>query len=248
MKITVSKYPTPDHILAFSTERGVGIDAGSPYSGFSICSYTGDTPEHVQECRLALLDYLEIDRSRLFVPRQTHSVNIMVVDEGFAGSLAGVDGLVTSARGVALAINTADCVPVLLADPEAGVIGAAHSGWRGTVGGIAARCVGRMVALGADPSRISVWMGPSICCDCFEVGEEVAEQFSVFPHAVVSCPGAKPHIDLGVAIMQSLTDAGVKMENISLPPACSFCNPDRFFSARRLGIASGRTLSVIMRR
>lgn len=246
MTIPVIKYPSSDTVLAFSTERGEGVDLQSPYSGFSICSYTGDTPEHIQACRMALCEYLGIESRSLFVPHQTHSVEIATVSDGYTDLPDGVDGLVTATRGVALAINTADCVAVLMADPEADVIGAAHSGWRGTVGGIASKCVGRMVALGADPERISVWMGPSICRDCFEVGEEVAERFSGFPGVVVRRPGVKPHIDLAVAIMQSLTESGVKAENIALPPDCSFCNPDRFFSARRLGIASGRTLSVIM--
>ncbi len=246
MRIAISRYPSTDKIIAFSTERGEGVDASSPYAGFSICDYTGDTPEHVSECRHALCGHLGIDDSRLIVPRQTHSVNIETVD-GTQGKLPdGVDGLVTATPGVALGINTADCVAVLMADEEAGVIAAVHSGWRGTAGGISTKCLGRMMILGARPERIRVWMGPLICCDCFEVGEGVAAHFDRYPGAVRRSPGLKPHVDLGSAIRYNLIEAGVKGENIALPTACSYCSHDRFFSARRLGIASGRTLSVIM--
>ncbi|MBD5214773.1 MAG: peptidoglycan editing factor PgeF [Bacteroidales bacterium] len=248
MKISISKYPSTPDILVFSTERGADAETAAPYSGFSLCNCTGDTPDHIRECRFALCEWLGIDDESLITPRQTHSTEIAVVGRGAIGPLEGVDGLVTAERNVALAINTADCVPVLMADSVAGVIGAVHSGWRGTVGGIAAKCVDRMVELGASPEFFRVWMGPSICVDCFEVGEEVAEQFDSIAGAVVRVPGKKPHVDLGIAIKHSLISAGVRAENISLPAACSFCHHDRFFSARRLGVASGRTLSVIMRK
>lgn len=248
MKLTINRYPSSDNIIAFSTERGPFADIGSPYSGFSLCNYTGDAQEHIRECRDAVSRYLGIADWRLMVPHQTHSTNVVVVDVDNNESLEGVDGLVTKRPGVALAINTADCVAVLMADNAAGVIGAVHSGWRGTAGEIAGKCVDRMVSMGAEAARIMVWMGPAICSDCYEVGDDVANVFDAFPGAVIRCTGRKPHIDLGVAIRHTLEKAGIEPANISMPEGCSFCHPDRFFSARRLGVKSGRTLSVIMRK
>lgn len=236
-------------VTAFSTLRG-RVAPDDPYSEFNACHYTGDSERHVRRCRRALCQELGIDHDRLIMARQTHSTCVEVVDHIPFGveSLDGVDGLVTSLRGVALAINTADCVPLMMCDCEAGVIAAVHSGWRGTVGLIAARAVEAMRDMGAEPSRIRAAMGPSICRGCFEVGEDVAERFRRdFPDDVVSAGRSeRPHVDLGAAVRHTLIESGVTPDRIILPAVCPRCNPDRFFSARRLGVASGRTLSVIM--
>lgn len=231
-------------ITAFSTLR----ETDSPdlhYAGFNTCDYTGDDARHIAECRAELARKLGIDLHSIYFPRQTHSVNVAVID-GSDVDLEGVDALVTALPGVALAIHTADCVPIVLADPEAGVIGAAHSGWRGTVGNIAAKTVEAMTRLGAKPGRVVAAMGPCICADCFEVGEEVAEKFEGM--GCVLRTFERPHVDLPEAVALGLAAAGVPRRNIAMPPACSRCNPHDYFSARRLGINSGRTLTVIMRR
>lgn len=235
-------------ITAFSTERGQGCDASAPYSGFSICSYTGDALDHIRECRRALSARLGVADDRILTPRQTHSLNVATVTgRTRPEELEGVDGLVTATPRLALCINTADCVPVLMADPEAGVIAAVHSGWRGTVGEIVTSAVKKMVDLGASPDRIRAAFGPSICADCFEVGEEVAERFRHIPGAVIDT-AEKPHVDLRTAITHSLLLSGIKPDMIDGSAPCSRCLHDRFFSARRLSVASGRTLSVIMLR
>lgn len=236
-------------MVAFSTLRGP-VTAADPYSGFNACHYVGDSLAHVDACRSLLCRDLGIGRDHLVMARQTHTDRVAVIERlpVAAESLEETDGLVTRLRGVALAVNTADCVPLLMADAEAGVIAAVHSGWRGTVGGIAARAVEAMRTIGAEPWRIHAAMGPSICADCFEVGDEVAECFLAdFPETVVTVGrGGRRHIDLGVSVRHTLVASGVAPENIAQPPACSRCDSNRFFSARRLGVASGRTLSLIM--
>lgn len=240
--------PDPGRIIAFSTRRNAS-DPSDPYCGFNVCHYTADSPTHVDSCRNRLCDYLHISRDRLILPRQTHSLNVAIIDKipFDPASLEDVDALVTRLENVALCINTADCVPILMADPDAGVIAAVHSGWRGTVGEIATRTLTAMQSLGADPAHIHAAMGPSICPDCFEVGEEVAVKFrKAFGPGVVIDNHTKPHIDLPRAIASRLIKAGLPAANISYPPACSHCNPDTLFSARRHTINSGRTLSTIM--
>lgn len=239
MEIDAIDLPIPGPgIVAVSVKRSAPRP-DLPYSGFNICHYTGDTPDHVAECRRALVERLRIDPERLIIPRQTHSDRVAVIDRipYPADSLEGVDALVTSLSGVALCINTADCVPLLMADPHAHVIAAAHCGWRGTVSQIAAKTIDAMIALGADPARIHAAMGPSICPACFEVGPEVADRFiHSFGPATIIDTHPKPHVNLPAAITSTLIAAGIPAHNIAPPPACSHCHPDLFPSARTLSI------------
>lgn len=242
---------SPD-ILTFISSRGY-VDEDDPYSSFNACHYTGDNPRHVADCRHALCRHLGIAGNRLIIPRQTHSVNVTVIDTVPAddAALDGSDAIVTAMPDVALAINTADCVPILLADTANGIIAAVHSGWKGTVGRIAARTVDVMVSLGAKHSEIKAVMGPCICGECFEVGDEVTDRFTeagLDGDKIILHRHPRNHIDLPQAVRQTLIQAGVPAENIAMPAHCSRCEHDRYFSARRLGIESGRTLSLIMRR
>lgn len=238
----------PPGAIAFSTLRDTE-SAENPYSGFSICHYTADAEAHIAECRTGLCIALGVKEENVVVPRQTHSVNVAVIDSTpvEAPTLNETDALVTKLRGTVLCINTADCVPVVLYDPVHGVIGAAHSGWRGTAGRIAAATVEAMRREGAVASDIYVAMGPSICAECFEVGEEVAKTFrdNFRDKKIVTDQRPRPHVDLARAIAESLTDAGIPDEQIHYPTECSLCRPDRWFSARYLGVASGRTLTAI---
>ena len=223
-------------VVAFSTQRGC-CNPSDPYDGFNACSYTGDDPAHIEACRHRLgMPYV--------MPRPTHSLNVAIVSSPCEP--VDVDAIVTSERRLALCINTADCVPVVLADPEAGVIAAVHSGWKGTVGRITARAVDAMVAIGAVPSRIHAAMGPCICRGCFEVGHEVAALFrdASLSDAVVDLT-PKPHVDLPAAVAMTLAECGVSPDAVAMPCGCSRCRPDRWFSARKLGVNSGRTLTVV---
>ena len=240
-----------DGIIAFTTTRGG--ESTDPYGRFSLCHYTGDTAEHVAACRRTLADRLSIEPERLVVPRQTHSSNVAVITHGtpLPMELEDTDAVVTDVRRLAIGVNTADCVPLLLLDPTARVIAAVHAGWRGTVARIAAKAVSAMERIGASPQRIRVITGPCICPDCFEVGDEVVEQFADagFPTGSITSRNpitGKQHVDLREANRIVLTDSGIPRGNIGVAVGCPRCNPDRYFSARRLGIASGRTFTGLM--
>lgn len=241
-----------DGIIAFTTTRG-GESPDDPYGRFSLCHYTGDTAGHIATCRGALADRLSISPERLIVPRQTHSSNVAIItgDTPLPIQLEETDAVVTNVPRLAIGVNTADCVPLLLFDPKARVIAAVHAGWRGTVARIAAKAVAAMSSLGASPQRIRVIIGPCICPDCFEVGDEVVEQFAEagFPVDAIASRHpvtGKQHVDLRAANRLTLNGCGIPMENIGTAVGCSRCNPDRYFSARRLGIASGRTFTGVM--
>lgn len=240
----VKEVAIADGVTAYFTSRGDVTD--SPYSGFNVCHYTGDNPENVARCRRWLSNRAGVSRDAFIVPRQTHSVNCLVIDSIPVAPdiLENVDALVTSLRGVAIGVSTADCVPVLLADPLNGVIAAAHAGWRGAIGGIVEETLAKMTRLGADALLMKVAIGPCICKECFEVGEEVAGRFP--DEYVIRTTGCKPHVDLPGYVASRLIAGGVLPDNIIMPFACTRCEPDRYFSARALGINSGRNFSAIV--
>lgn len=161
----------------------------------------------------------------------------------------GVDGLVTAEKELLLSIRTADCVPVLLADREKGAVGAVHAGWRGTVGGIAAAAVERMISLGAKRENIIAAIGPCIGKCCYEVGSGLYDEFTAKngDYARFFEPrGEKFMLDLVFANRFILESAGIPPENISSAELCTRCNGDKFFSHRLSGANRGTMSAMIM--
>lgn len=184
----------------------------------------------------------------IILPVQPHSCNVAVARESQA-EYPDTDALVTDKAGVMIGIRTADCVPVLLYDDVRRVVAAVHAGWRGTVGGITHKAVDVMVSdFGCRPTDIHAIIGPSISPEAFEVGNEVVEQFMLagFPDDIVLRNYPKHHIDLWKANQWLLTEAGVPAEQIEVARLCTYTNTNRFFSARREGIGTGRLVSGIM--
>ena len=261
MELDFLSFPKPvEGVEAFSTTRGE-VDGRNPYSGVNLCDYVGDDALRVLDARLTLAMQLGVDLDDLVMPRQTHSCRVAVIDERFRALdidkqetvLEGVDALVTKLQGIVIGVNTADCVPIVLVDSQAGVIAVAHAGWRGTVGRIAANVVEEMCRQGAHAAHIQAAMGPSICQGCFEVGDEVVEpfkqaHFNLDDIVARNAATGKAHIDLRAANRAVLAAAGVPVGNIVESQHCSRCEHTRFFSARRLGINSGRTFTGIYRK
>jgi polyphenol oxidase len=153
------------------------------------------------------------------------------------------DILATSLSGVALVVQTADCVPVALAAPDA--VATAHAGWRGTAGNAAAAAVHALARLGCDPATLRAWLGPSIGPCCYEVGGEVAAQFAgQFLRA--SCQG-RFHLNLAGVNRAQLEEAGVRTDNISVYPSCTRCGGEKYASYRRDGAAAGRMVGLVAR-
>jgi len=161
---------------------------------------------------------------------------------------AHADAMATDLAGLALGIYSADCIPILLADPETGAFAAAHAGWRGTVAGIARAVVHTLVRrFGSQPARLRVAMGPSIGPCCFEVGDEVAARFSGRFVQAAESPRGRPTVDLRAANRALLEEAGVPTLNIDGAPPCTACDPARFYSFRRDGRETGQHVAFIMR-
>jgi YfiH family protein len=230
-------------------ERSGGVSVG-PRASLNLGVRWGDDAAAVEENRRRLAHHAGYDPGALQVTRHVHGTAVWRVGEP-QPEPAEFDGLVCDRPGPVLAAFAADCIPLLFADPEARVIGAAHAGWRGTVGGIAANVVARMVELGARADRIRVALGPSIGPCCFEVGPEVVEQFraalGALPGLVVPGP-RKDHVDLRVATRAVLDRAGVRPELVDAAPPCTRCEADRFFSYRRDGKDGGVHMAFIAMR
>jgi YfiH family protein len=232
----------------FSTRAG-GASTGA-YESLNLGFSTDDEAARVLENRRRLGAALGFPREQWVVTGQVHGDRILRAEE--AGLFRGYDGLVTDRAGLLLCISAADCAAVLLADPEAGVLGACHSGWRGTVKRISEQTVGEMEALGAHPGRMRAYVSPCISLEHFEVGEEVAGQFDASfvrrPAAASGAPGPqKPHVDLKAAIAAQLRAAGVPGDQIEVSPHGTVSGSERFFSYRASEGVTGRMMGVIGR-
>ena len=245
-------------VTAFSTTRNGGVSKGD-YASMNCTPYTGDDIEAVQRNQQLLCTALHIEKEQLIIPYQTHSVNALVIDKEFLQQnaekrneqLQNIDALITQEKGVCLCVSTADCAPILLYDRKQQVIAAIHTGWRGSVNYIVRKTLEQMNRLyNTQGEDIFAAIGPCIGFDAFEVGDEVYDAFKQndFPMEYIS--GWKPethkwHIDLQMANSVQLIDFGVPTEQIDICDICTFTHYEKFFSARRLGIKSGRILSGI---
>jgi hypothetical protein len=199
----------------------------------------GDSSQNVEENTHRLAAMAGFDRERLFVAKQVHGASVYEVsniDSRLEVAAREVDVLVAREKKIVVAVSTADCAPLLLEGP--GVVAAAHAGWRGTIAGVGAAAVS---AMKVDPALIRAAIGPCICVQCFEVGEEVAAHFA--PAHVRREAGTKPHVDLQAANAAPLRDAGV--QQVDIIPGCTFHEPERFFSYRRDQGKGGGHLSFI---
>ena len=238
------------------------------YAAFNVTDYCGDAPERVTRNKRWLADELKIDADHIILPRQTHTSHVKVIDQQYfdlspeeqKAFLHDVDALITSMPSTCIGISTADCVPVLIYDIKSRLCAAIHAGWRGTVQHIVRQTALLMQQMGATADTMYAVIGPSISLQSFEVGEEVVEAFELngFDTASIvsrsiSVPSSqhtstppRPHIDLWAANSMELEEAGLPLAHIQVCGICTYQHADTFFSARRLGIHSGRIFSGIM--
>ncbi len=225
---------------AFSTRFG-GISTLPHLASLNIGENRGDSEENVTENINRLLAPMGYDRSHAVLARQTHSLHVRRVTPADGGRMfEDTDGFVTNTPGIALIVKIADCVPILLWDPDAGVIGALHCGWRGSGGKMVAVGVGEMTKLGADPSGIRAAIGACIHDCCYEVQEDFVTALtalagSELAKSCLSVRDGKYYADLPGLNKRILLLCGLREENIDINPACTCCHPDRYFSHRASG-------------
>ncbi|MGW5848550.1 peptidoglycan editing factor PgeF [Streptomyces sp. NPDC055254] len=197
------------------TDRWGGVSA-VPYEELNLGGAVGDDPAAVSANRALAARSLGLDPARVVWMNQVHGRDVAVVDGPWGAGADGsadvpaVDAVVTARRGLALAVLTADCTPVLLADPVAGVAGAAHAGRPGLVAGVVPAAVEAMVALGAEPGRIVARTGPAICGRCYEVPAAMRDAVAeAVPAARAETSWGTPAVDVVAGVHAQLAAAGV---------------------------------------
>lgn len=236
----------------FSVRQG-GVSEG-PYAALNLGFSVGDDPSRVSENLRRFATALEVSPGGLFTVSQVHGDRILEAPGTVAASatevpspLGEADAVWTAHPGVAVGVKTADCVPILLSDAQGRLVAAVHSGWKGTALKIAARVVETLIARGARAEGLVAAIGPCIQACCYEVSEELGARFGRdFGAGVVRRDRPKPHLDLAAAVRLTLQGAGVTPERIDVLPACTSCDPARFYSHRRDKGVSGRHLSAIV--
>ena len=235
-------------VTAFSTTRQGGCSTGN-YAAFNINGYCGDDEVHIAANKVALCSLLGIDSNRLVMPHQVHDCVVRRIDGPQQGVIEGVDAVMTDVPQLCIGVSTADCIPVLLYDSTHRAVSAVHAGWRGTVLRIVQKAVETMRdTYGTAPADLQAVIGPGISLDSFEVGDEVYNQFlsAGFDMQPISRRDAKWHIDLPMCNRLQLMEAGIPADHIQMTNICTYQQYDRYFSARRLGIQSGRIYTGIL--
>lgn len=231
-------------VHGFSTRMG-GVSKGI-YESMNLSYARGDEEAAVTENFKRFAQALGVEAGNYVFSDQTHTTNIRVVTEKDKGKgfvhpqdYHDVDGLITNVPGLVLSTFYADCVPLFFVDPVKSAIGLSHSGWRGTVGKIGEKTIQKMQQeYGCEPKDILVGIAPSICRDCYEVSEDVAEEFrKIFPleehKAIMDEKGnGKYQLDLWECNRRILRNSGIKEEHLFVTNICTCCNSKLLFSHR----------------
>lgn len=238
------KFKELDFIEHCFTTREGGVSQGM-FESMNLSFSRGDDPEAVFENYRRVATALHRDVEDFVCSDQTHTVNILKVDSSFAGKgvtqerdYRDIDGLITDVPKIVLSTFYADCVPLFFVDPVHRAIGLSHSGWRGTVGRIGARTIEAMQqAYGTQPKDVWVAIGPSICQDCYEISQDVADEFcKEFPNYQEDILIPKNHgkfqLDLWRCNELLLLEAGVTKEHLITTNVCTCCNHKYLFSHR----------------
>jgi len=232
-----------ENVVAFTSTKQT-FDVVNP-------RFTGDSRDIFENNRILLADKLMIKPGQLIFPRQTHTNCVAEIIDIPEHEIKETDALVTNKSGICLCVQTADCVPILLFDPVNNVIAAVHAGWRGTVKKIAEVAVQKMVQkYNSSPENIIAAIGPSISPEIYEVGNEVVEEVKKsVPNAellIHKNSSGNFHVNLWEANRQILLENGLSEKHIEILGECSFTETNKYFSARKEGIATGRMVSGIM--
>ncbi len=247
----------------FSTTRVGGVSNGT-YSSFNMGNYSDDSPLNIFENRKILANMFYMDINDFIIPHQTHSSNVLKVDDAFLSldhstaieTMYGIDAVITDKKEKFVCATTADCVPIIIYDKKREVIAAIHAGWKGTSGRIVNNTISEMQThYGSSTQDMIVGVGPSISIKHYEVGDEVVEELIKSGYdmsdpavCVKKKSTSKYHINLMEINRRVLVDLGVPEENIETTELCTYEKQELFFSARRQTEHSGRMLTGIMMR
>ena len=222
------------------TSRSGGLSR-APYESFNLALHVGDDPAAVTANRERLAGAAGLAPDHVVWMEQIHGATVAAVDGPRTEPVEATDGLVTATPGIAVAVLVADCVPVLLADPVAGVVAAVHAGRVGAAAGVIPRTMERFLSLGGDPARSDALLGPAVCGACYEVPAAMqAAVESRLPGSAVRTRRGPPGLDLRAGLTRQLTELGVG--SVVTDPRCT-AEDRELFSHRRDG-TTGRQAAV----
>ncbi|MDO4322426.1 MAG: peptidoglycan editing factor PgeF [Lachnospiraceae bacterium] len=242
---TFPELSAQEHFVHGFSSRIGGVSQGE-FAEMNLSFTRGDQEERVRENYRRIAGAIGFDADKIVCSDQTHTNYVREVTESDCGKgylrkrdYTDVDGLITNVPGIVLATFYADCVPLYFIDPVHRAIGLSHSGWRGTVSDIAGVTVKAMrEKYGTDPADILAAIGPSICQDCYEVSEDVIDQFkeqyeeALWPSLFYKKENGKYQLNLWEACRRNMLHAGIQPGRIELTDLCTCCNPGILFSHR----------------
>lgn len=229
-----------DRISAWFTKRGESFQNNFKIEGLNLGFNTAEDHEIIKGNRNFLANAISTPITDIAFANQVHGNDIVEVANG--GIYDNIDGFITKEKGLALAIQVADCAAVLLADSNEGIIAAVHAGWRGAESDIVPIAIRRMIAQGSSLEDIKVFISPCISEENFELGEEVA---SKFPNEFINRESySKPHLDIKKFIENQLLNAGIYSSNIEIESSCTYSDMN-YYSYRRDGKKAGRMMGII---
>jgi YfiH family protein len=213
-----------------------------PFDTFNLGDHVGDDPAAVAANRARLADAIGLGADGVVWMNQVHGDRVEVVDESRSDAFDDTDALVTNTPRLALAVVTADCVPVLMGDARAGVIGAVHAGRVGAARGVVVRAVEAMLSLGAHVDDLSVLLGPAVSGANYEVPPAMADEVeAALPGSRTTTSAGTPGLDLRAGIACQLRGLGVT--SIDVDPRCTVADPNLF--SHRRGAPTGRLASLV---
>ncbi|AGB24121.1 uncharacterized protein, YfiH family [Mycobacterium sp. JS623] len=228
-------------IRRVTTTRAGGVSA-PPFDTFNLGDHVGDDPAAVAANRKRLAAALKLDDDRVVWMNQVHGDHVVVVDGPVEAAVDNTDALVTTTPRLALAVVTADCVPVLMGDARAGVVAAVHAGRVGAQNGVVARTVEAMLEAGARAGDISALLGPAVSGANYEVPEEMAAEVeAALPGSRTTTSRGTPGLDLRAGIARQLTTLGITA--IDVDPRCTVA--DRNLFSHRRDAPTGRLASLV---
>ena len=225
------------------TDRAGGVSSGD-FASLNLASRTDDDPRSVaRNRRLAVEALTGSPDTPLATMRQVHGDTVADVVLPLPDVAPEADGLVTAVPGVVLMTQAADCVPILLADPAAGLVGAVHAGRDGVVREVVRRAVARLQALGA--GEVRAWVGPHVCGGCYEVPAAMREEVAArVPSTYAETTWGTPSLDLGAGVLAQLAEAGVAPDHVHVVGRCTR-EDDDLYSFRRDGARAGRLAGLV---